>query len=305
MRYGERSPEVRDVQRRLVEAGYPLDKFGVDAHLGDETWEALHRFAVDNDIEWNPAVPPRIVPRVPGFGGKIYVDPIPELDSPADAPQVKVFDLRSEQENPPKAEKKFKLSAGKVVRRNVRAVTGITVHQTAVPYSVRDYQVEASDGNVTLALARRALDVACHVMAFRAGFVAWVNPLDWYVYHGNGFNSIDLGIEIDGRFPGLIGTRTWDDKPATVVDKQVVNAARAGIELLVREGRALGMPIEFIHAHRQASQSRRADPGEELWKRVVTEWAVPKLGLKTEPLKTLKNGRPIPIEWDDDGFGNY
>jgi hypothetical protein len=65
------------------------------------------------------------------------------------------------------------------------------------------------------------------------------------------------------------------------------------------------MPIEYIHAHRQSSGTRRSDPGEELWQKVVLEFAVPVLGLKTEPSRVLKDGRPIPESWDLDGSGAY
>ncbi len=89
----------------------------------------------------------------------------------------------------------------------------------------------------------------------------------------------------------------------------VADANVQALALNVREGRKLGMPIEYVHAHRQSSATRRADPGEELWKRVVLEFGVPVLGLTTEPARTLPgrngDGRPIPLEWDPDGVGSY
>lgn len=218
---------------------------------------------------------------------------------------IPIIDLRSEQTNPPKARHKFKPYKGLVLKRDVSDVTGITVHQTAVKYGVAKYQITAAGGDVNLALARRSLSVACHVMAFHYGFVAWPNPLEWYIYHGNGFNSEDLGIEIDGNYPGVAGGKTWNNKKPTKVTDSVVNAARAGISLLVREGRRLGMPIKYIHAHRQSSVTRRADPGEELWKRVVLDYCVPVLGLETQPDRVIRRGRPIPKEWDPNGCGSY
>ena len=61
------------------------------------------------------------------------------------------------------------------------------------------------------------------------------------------------------------------------------------------------MPIEFIWAHRQSSASRRSDPGQSLWQEVVLAYAVPVLGLKTQPARIWGDGRPIPVEWQPDG----
>lgn len=218
---------------------------------------------------------------------------------------VEIIDLRHEQRNPPDVKRKFKRQNGKVLCRDPERVTGITIHQTAVKYGVANYQIARAHGDRKLAMCRRALRVACHVMSFHDGYVCWANPLEWYVYHGNRFNAFELGIEIDGNYPGLIGGDTWNKKHQTITTPESIEAARAGVKLLVDEGRKMGMPIEFIHAHRQSSVTRRSDPGEELWKKVVLEYAVPELGLKTETRLTIGNGRPIPEEWDPDGFGEY
>lgn len=218
--------------------------------------------------------------------------------------KVRVYDLRGEQTDPPAMRRKFKLTPrGRVARRSPANVNGITIHQTAARFGVAPYQIQAAGGNRELALARRSLRVACHVMAFHDGFIAWPNPLDWYVWHGNGWNATELGIEIDGCYPGVVGGRTWSGAPATEATEAVIDAARAGVKLLVEEGRKLGMPIQYIHAHRQSSATRRDDPGEELWRRVVLEYAVPVLGLTTEPQRVVGDGRPIPMEWDDQGVG--
>lgn len=302
MRYGSAGSPVKKIQEQLMKRGYKLPRYGADGHLGDETWSMLQQFAEDQiDLKWSPLVPDEVLSAL----GAPVQRPVSILPPPDSSLDVFLYDLREEQTNPPSKANKFKLVAGKVVHRAPSQVTGITIHQTAVHYSVADYQVAASDGDRELALARRSLDVACHVMAFHDGFIAWPNPLDWYVYHGNGFNASELGIEIDGNYPGLIGGKTWNGKTPTEVTDDVVKAACAGIELLVREGRKMGMPIEYIHAHRQSSATRRSDPGEELWKRVVLDYAVPVLKLKTQPNLVLKDGRPIPKEWDVSGVGAY
>lgn len=216
-----------------------------------------------------------------------------------------LYDLRAEQTDPPKKRKKYKIQKDKVVKRGVKSISGITIHQTAVEFGVAAYQVEQARGDFQLALARRSLGVACHMMAFRNGIFAWAAPLDWYVFHGNKFNPTDIGLEIEGNYPGVIGGKTWNGKKASKVTDSIVLSACNALELIVTQGRSMGMPIKYIHAHRQSSATRRADPGEEIWKKVVLGFAVPYLGLETQPELVLSNGRPIPKEWDPDGVGTY
>ena len=234
--------------------------------------------------------------------GEISVDP---LDS------VKVYDLRGEQPDPPspvRGKNKWRVRRGRVVRRTPRTVTGICVHQTAARFGVSDRAVAEANGDRELALARRAKGVACHVMAFADGFVSWPNPLDWYVWHGNAFNADTLGIEIDGDFAGLMDDPTTafrkKDNPDTLTPELELAAKRA-IKLLVEEGRKMGMPIKYIYAHRQSSPTRRSDPGEEIWKKIVLDYAVKELGLETRPALIKRKGYTIPKQWDSEGLGDY
>ena len=309
MKYGDHGPEVQEMQESLIEEGFGLPRFGADGHYGSETQRALNNFETSRVLTLTPKGSRVSDETLDALGWDVSDDPdIPDLPDPT-ITDVKLYDLRDEPWES-RLSRKFRLYRdGKPAVRDPSQITGITIHQTAAPYGVADYQVRAAGGDRQLALARRSLRVACHVMAYREGFIAWANELTHYVYHGNGFNASELGIEIDGRFPGVKGGKTWNGKPATEVTDTLVHAARAGIELLTIEGRKAAMPIEYIHAHRQSSATRRDDPGEELWQRVVLDFAVPVLGLITEPARTLRgrngNGRPIPKEWDPDGVGSY
>lgn len=308
MKFGDRGHDVHEMQESLIEHGFDLPRYGADGGYGNETQAVLNAFEKARGLPLTSKGSEVAGATLDAMGWDA-----PEDGDAPDAPDptitdVKLYDLRGEPWEERLA-RKFKLSGGRPVVRDPSQVTGITIHQTAAPYGVADYQIQAEGGDRQLALAKRSLRVACHVMAYREGFITWVNELAHYVYHGNGFNAFELGIEIDGRFPGLKGGKTWNGKPATEVTDTLVLAARAGIELLVIEGRKAGMPIEYIHAHRQSSATRRDDPGEELWQRVVLDFAVPVLGLVTEPARTLKgrngDGRPVPKEWDPDGVGSY
>lgn len=208
------------------------------------------------------------------------------------------FDLRADQKNPPKLTKqKHQLAKGQVVARDPRTITGVVLHQTACVYGAKKPSLDA---------ARRALQVAAHGVAFRAGFYALGNPLDWYVWHANRLNATTLGLEIEGFYSGLCDDpetvpredleTTWGGKPLELTEATVL-AARACLKRLVEEGRKLGCPIEWVYAHRQSSGTRRSDPGEAIWKRVVVEYAVPVLGLKTKPAFTVEAGKPIPRQW--------
>lgn len=213
-----------------------------------------------------------------------------------------LIDLRSIQSDPPKVTGKHKLSRGKVVKRDPKTITGITLHQCAVFFGVAKGSKDKH-----AALHNRGLNVACHAWAVDGlgadvdcgDFVA-CNPLDWFVYHGNGLNAFSLGLEVDGSYPGLLSQK------GAVPTQRVIDASKDALRWLVEEGRKAGMPIEFIWAHRQASPSRRADPGEALWKALVVDFARPVLGLRTECERVWGEGRPVPLAWDpEQGKGEY
>lgn len=219
-----------------------------------------------------------------------------------------VLDLTGQQTEPPGRPEKYKRHGKKVVRHDLTKMTGIVVHQTACEFGVSPNQIRAAGGDRVLAKHRRALNIAAHVTAFMTGTAVYANPLDWYVYHGNGFNGFCYGLEIEGLYPGLKGntkTLAGDPKSVTTLTKTTIEAARIGITFLYEHGRQLGSPLEWVYAHRQSSSTRRSDPGEELWYEVVLNYAVPVLGLKVNnnlflPASNPKHGpgRPIPREWD-------
>jgi hypothetical protein len=249
--------------------------------------------------------PPPILPPAPTS------PPLPDKEMGT----IRCYDLRNEQPDPPQlAEQKHRILKGEVVKRSMSSITGVVIHQTATPYGVSEAAIKAAGGNKELAKAKRALNVACHGLAFRDGFYALPNPLSWYVWHANALNEGTLGLEVEGLYSGLkdnlttlpdeAANTTWGSKPMEVTDL-VVESARACLKHIVEEARSLGAPMQFIYAHRQSSPTRQSDPGQELWERVVLEYAVPVLGLKTNPRFTIGGGRMIPKSWDPDGMGSY
>jgi hypothetical protein len=151
-------------------------------------------------------------------------------------------------------------------------------------------------------------------LAAHEDFVICLTPLDWYMHHGNRLNGSTIGVEVSGLYPGLLDDPTtppredlktlWGDEQTELTEGRIL-AARAAVRYAVVEGRQLGMPIRYIYAHRQSNGNKPGDPGEGLWRAVVTDYAVPKLGLEVRYDFTLDKGRPIPTQWDENGVGDY
>lgn len=299
MRYGDKGADVVEVQVALMDRGYSLSRYGADGHLGDETWNALEQYSKAELDVWDPEVPAGII--------ESLEDPITPINPGPDVPpadgSVTVLDMRSDQTDPAP---KSKVVGGKTVKRAPHTITGITLHQTSCVYGVSQQQINAAGGDRELALHRRALGVACHAMAFMDGTVVLSNPLENYVYHGNGLNAQTCGIELEGMLPGLTsdpkGT-TWGGDPTPMTEKMIA-AMREAVRQVVELGRAQGMPINRLYAHRQSSASRRSDPGQQVWEEVAL-WAQQALGLELCQSVTVGDGRPVPVEWDPNGVGHY
>lgn len=210
---------------------------------------------------------------------------------------------------------KVRLVRGRPATRAPETITTIVIHQMAADFGVSVPQLRAARGDRSLALARRALGIACHAAAFGSGEVVLAAPLRWHVNHGNGYNACSVGLEIDGRHPGLDDDpstapvredlrTTWGGEPSEWGAEQI-EAAREALRWLVEQARAEGCPITRIVAHRQSSATRRSDPGQRIWRDVVLTFAVPELGLWTDPADAVGDGRPIPREWDPAGVGAY
>jgi hypothetical protein len=218
-------------------------------------------------------------------------------------PHVPVVDLRDEQTDPAP---KTRLVAGRTVTRDPSSVTGVVIHQTAARFGVGPARIRAANGDEALALHRRALEQPYHAIAFRRTMsVAMGQRLVSYTHHGGALNALSLGYAVDGVYPGIVGGQTWDGSEPDPITPELVEVARVGLARLVETGRQTGMPLTCVWAHRQSSAQRRADPGEGWWRALVLEYAVPVLGLETQPERTWGDGRPIPADWDPAGVGRY
>lgn len=227
----------------------------------------------------------------------------------APEPEIELLDLSDRAEPPPRVRGKRKqfVRGGRVVRRRPEDLRYLVVHQTACTFGKRRYQPRRH---------YRALDVACHELAFRDGVIVRAAPVDWWVFHGNEFNRHSVGLEIEGSYPGLmddpetprredLATHWGDDARMTPVTDLVVATAQAALQDLVERCYDFGAGDLVLVAHRQSSATRRSDPGEELWQRVVLDYGVDVLGLKTDPDLVLDDGRALPEAWDPCGSARY
>ena len=226
---------------------------------------------------------------------------------------IRLIDLRTEQTNPFPRKKSSdgkiintsKVVKGKTVCRDPKNITGIGIHQTACVFGPANDREKAY---------QRATNIPAHVTAFRDGVYVASAPLDWYLYHGNELNEFSLGLECEGHYPGILDDpktpirediqTTWGGKP-TPLDDKAIETFKAALKWLVDNGRAAGMPIEYIWAHRQSNGQKPSDPGMGIWQKVVLEYGVPVLGLKTQTEKAWRDGKPIPTNWDPNGVGKY
>lgn len=227
-----------------------------------------------------------------------------------------MLDITHLQTEPPDRPEHFYVENGHVRRRDIRTIRRIVVHQTACDFGVGASLLKAAGGDAKKAELLRAKNVAAHVTAFMQGEFVYAIPVDWVVKHGNGFNIDSVGLEVEGLYPGLTNvpsTIPGKHSAVTPLTDSTIHAAREAVKFLVEKVAQLGGRITHINAHRQASTTRRADPGEGVWKAVVVDYARPVLGLKTDvdlvvpptSARQKKLGYPIPREWDPSATARY
>ncbi len=178
-------------------------------------------------------------------------------------------------------------------------ITGLTLHQTAV----------------VVKSAARCLNMPVHAVVLDDGnggaIIVLLHDPTNYLWHGNGFNRGDIGIEIACRAAGIEGDQRtlWlprkfkhlkgDDRLAecTEATDAQLEAARVLVkyydDLVGKNGGAL----QFIHAHRQATKNRVSDPGSRIWG-AVGEYARNELGLFAGPKDfQISDGFALPDAW--------
>lgn len=266
---GDKGQAVTELQEQLVALGYPLPRWGADGSLGNETLGAVTRFLADHGDGYIDADPETVSDEELALIQKVSAAtawPIP-------VPGKLFYDLRRESD-----------SRNIHGRRRWAQITGITMHQCGV-----DLGAEKPGRWDTL---------SAHVGASCEGNVFWVHELEHLVWHGNELNGSTVGLECEGLYPGVAG------QPGQVVTPELVKAAQEAIRWICGVVQIHGGQVTHLYAHRQTAGSRRADPGEELWKLVALP-VMAELGLSDGgPKFRIDNGRVIPEAWNPAYLGN-
>jgi len=197
--------------------------------------------------------------------------PAPEPESPAF--KIAWVDMREH--------KRTKSRGRSKGQRSWQDVLGVTLHQTAVVIGSPD----------------RCLNMPVHGAVLDDGeggaIVVLLHDPTALLWHGHGFNTHDIGIEIACRACGIEGELA---KGTEATDAQL-----EGARLLLRYYDDLvqenGGQIQFIHAHRQATKNRVGDPGSRIWA-AVGEWAASALCWSVGPADfQISHGKPLPDAW--------
>ncbi len=180
--------------------------------------------------------------------------------------------------------------------RSWKTTTGICLHQTACHMGERPARYD---------------NTGAHVIVTRMGQVIWLHNFDKIIAAANGWNTQTVSIEVDGLYAGVEGriSTVWDD-PSTPFREQpqeltdaAVDATCDVIRWIYSEATASGAVMRALVAHRQASESRRNDPGSAIWQRVALPMAK-ELGLSDGGIGfKLPGGYAIPEEWDPRNVG--
>jgi len=278
-----------ELQRGLTALGYIVT---IDGKLGPETHRAIMSFQRARGLPMNglpdaatckaislavPAEMPAPAPQVDPLFDPIAFEAA-MIDRRADhTPMVKIKGKSTPYDPPP---------------RHWTDTTGVTLHQTACNMGER---IERYD------------TIGAHYAVLRSGRVLRMCDNNRIVYHGNGWNSRCVGIEVDGLYAGLESDpiRTTWDNPSTPIHEraqQVTPEAMLATRNLVRwirfdVGRN-GGTVTALVAHRQSSLDRRDDPGEAIWRAVALPLHA-ELGLDDGGVGFKIGGYAIPEGWDE------
>ena len=142
-----------------------------------------------------------------------------------------------------------------------------------------------------------------HFGITQQGVLVWVNDATDMIWHAQGLSKRSIGIEIEGNYYGVEGNESTLWAPGGGPDNinpKMLTAIKSLFALLVGEFGANGATWKYIFAHRQSSNMRTSDPGEQIWKQVAIPWADRlALGDKWYGGKRFKvgKGKTILKEW--------
>lgn len=153
--------------------------------------------------------------------------------------------------------------------------------------------------------------VNAHYGVTISGDIVEIHNPTHYVNHANTLNSRSIGVEIEGNFRGLSGSKRtlWQGNMSSKFEETKLSEVQqiAAIDLLT--SLCGKYDINFIFAHRQSSDNRIGDPGEEIWRKIASP-VIEFEGLSDgwpEYKRERSGGYPLPDQWtgDERGVGYY
>ena len=269
LRKGDTGPVVAALQRTLLNLNPTcLPRFGADGSLGDESLRAAHALLGSNaDNEPNEISESEQITlhRQVAQRASVPSRPVLYLDARgvADATQAKG-------------------------RRTWDKIDSIVLHQTAC---------------VLGGEPRRWRSVPIHYGITREGHVLHLHDEETLLWHAHALNRFSVGIEIDGHFEGVLGDPKTHWNPPSDPKREPLRPTRPQIEstrellrYLARVFAARGGRLKRILAHRQGTDSRRSDPGSEVWQEIALP-LIAELSLDDAGQQVWGEGQPIPDAW--------
>jgi hypothetical protein len=257
----QKGQEVKDLQTALIQKGYSLPKWGVDGDLGGETWRRVEEFAGVDSFPVSRPLPEDVTDAVLSASDSSEPAPPPGwVRVDGDWNDVKGY-------------------------RNWQQIDTIVLHQTGVWMNDTPERF-------------RTLNAHLGILATHVTPIVQVQDFTAYMWHANELNRCSIGIEINGRFPGLAGRFNADVHTAGGPSaSQIENTRRTIVHLMQLALHHRG-EIRYILPHRVSNDQRRGDPGEIAW-REIGRWAQQQLGLCDRgPGWSIGDGMPIPGPWD-------
>jgi peptidoglycan hydrolase-like protein with peptidoglycan-binding domain len=180
-------------------------------------------------------------------------------------------------------------------QRSFSDIVGVTLHQTGtdMPSNPRSWE-----------------RLNAHIGVTQEGKISYVNDFTDMIWHAQGLSKNTIGIEIEGNFCGVKGDKKtlWKGGGGPHnLNLPMHLALKKVFELVQAEFIKNKQSWMRIYAHRQASDTRRGDPGSEIWQAVAMPWGE-RLGLTEYDGGSdfcLKNGRRIPKRWNKERIARY
>lgn len=284
--------EIKQFQLDLQLLGYSLGNSKADGIFGQLTKNAAHDFADDHKIteKFDGIVPDSVLNEVKKLAA---AKRNPVVKTPAN-----LYDFTSVAWPGPRKKE-----------RAWNTIDSITIHQTGcnltddLKKAKRWYYFE----NVNAEGVKVVDSLHAHVGVTKTGNIYLIHPFNQFVWHAQGLSHRGIGLEINGCFNGIkddIKTFPKGSKEPSHLTPEQTEAAKNFIRYAKEVLISHGSDLKTIIPHRCASNTRRPDCGEEIYKEIVIPM-IEELKLQRVPKDfKLGNGFPIPEVWDSYYVGN-